>query len=146
MALPKNPPTRLKRSEFEVNRYFVMIEPGVTLDDVMTGDYWMHVRKVLRVNDVIEAVAGDGSFDAELRILSINQNSGAMTFRVLRNTVGKAGPIAKSVAEDRFELKHAGFAKYRITERKTGTVVVDGVDKATAESEKARLEAERVAA
>lgn len=143
MALPKNLPVRLELADFGRNRYFEMTAPGVTLEDVMSGDYWVHVRKALRVNDILETVAADGAFDAELRILSVNQASGAMVFRVLRNIKGAVGAVAKSSGADRFTIKHDKFGKYQIIERKTGRVVVDGLDKASTEAEKARLEEER---
>ena len=139
-------PVRLKRAEFERNVYVEVVPPGVTLEDVMQGDYWVHVRKSIRVNDIIEVMAADGAFDAEIRVLSINQLSGAMTFRVLRSFVGKPGAIAKPQSGERFEVKHDKFGRYKIFERKTGAVVADGLDKAGAEAERLRLEDERQAA
>jgi len=146
MTLPKQLPVRLTFADYGRNRYFEVIPPGVTLDEVMTGDYWVHVRKRLRVNDVMEVVAADGSFDADLRILSINQASGDIRFRVLRNVAGTPADAAKPVPAERYEAKHKRLGQWHIIEKATGAVVVDGLSKDEAVAEKARLEDVRKAA
>ena len=146
MTMPKTLPIRLKRAEFERNVYFEVVPPGTTIEDVMSGDFWVHVRKTIRVNDVIEAVAADGSFDADLRVVSINLASGAMAFRVLRNVTGKPSAVVKPQGAERFKVQHVRFGQYAILELKTGAKVADGLDKEAAVAEKARLEAERQAA
>jgi len=146
MNTAKNLPLRLKRTEFESNSYFEVIAPGVTLEEVMSGDFWVHVRNNFRVHDVIVAVAADGAFDAELRITSLNKVSGDIRFRLLSNVKGQAGAVVKSQPAERFEIKHRGAGRFAIVERKTGDIAADGLDKDTAAAEKAKMEAERQAA
>lgn len=138
-------PLKLERAEFRRTCYFHMAVQGVPLAEVMKGDYWVHVRNRFQPNDLIEVVAEDGAYDAVIRILSINTKSGAMTFRVLSNVVGKAMPVAR-VTTDRFEIKDRKFGNWSIYEIQTGTEVVKGLSKDEAVAEKARLEGERKAA
>lgn len=73
----------LNRADFRPNAYVEVVPTGLLLEDICTSGYWSAVRPLLRPMDIIEAIAADGSFDAQIRITEISA-TGAMTFRVLR--------------------------------------------------------------
>ena len=144
--MPTNQPNNLRRSELVYNRYTEVIAPGETLEMAMNADKWINVRRTLRVHDVIEIIASDGAFEADLRVVSVNQLSGAIKFRVIRKTEGKASAPEPANAADRYVVQHAGFGKWRVTELATGNVVADGLDKEGAETARLEAEASRKAA
>ena len=77
------PVNGLSRSaEFVRTIHFAPIPAGVTLDMVLKPPFWAHHVNRLQVNDVIEAVSEDGSFDAELRVVA--KAPGFARVRVLR--------------------------------------------------------------
>lgn len=65
-------PSRLGRAEHERGDYFHQPAPGVSLDQVLDPNYWVHLAERLRVNDLIEVVAPDHSFDLDLRVVAID--------------------------------------------------------------------------
>lgn len=145
--MPTFQPIRLNREETMHTRYFVVVPEGVPLADVMTGDFFVNVRNSLRPHDMISAVAADGSFDAEFRVVSINRISGVIKFRLLRNAVIDAEKVqASDDIEDRYDVKHAGHGSYSVIEKATGNKVIEGLDKESAHAEKTRLETMRRAA
>lgn len=135
MTVRSPAPHKVLRADFERSRYFTVVPVGVALSEVMSSAFWVHVWKQFRANDVIEAVAADGSFDAEFRILSIKAD-GTMTFRLLRETAAPAVKVASGAKRDvRFETKHYGHGKYRVLDTLSGDVKADGLDKVAAEAE-----------
>ena len=141
-----NQPYNLRRTELIYNRYTEISAPGETLESVMNADKWINVRKQFRINDVIEVIAADGSFEADIRVIAINQMSGAIKFRVIRHVAGEPVKAGSAMTTDRYEIKHAGFGRWRVHERETGAVVADGLDKEGAEAAKAEAELSRKAA
>jgi hypothetical protein len=135
-----NQPHNLRRSELVYNRYSEILAPGETLEDAINADKWVNVRRMLRVHDVIEVIASDGAFEAELRVTMINQLTGAIKFRVISHLVATPSKQESVPAGDRYEVKHAGHGKWRVQEKETGLIAADGLDKEGAEQ--ARLEAE----
>ena len=135
-----NLPIRLKACEEVHGRYFEVIPPGFSFAEVMTGDFWVHVRRRLKLYDVIEVVAADGSFDCDIRVVSLNQLTGIVWFKVLREVHGGAVAVPSHV-DDRYAVKHQHFGKYAVIERTTGIVIAEGIDKLGAEEAKREAEA-----
>lgn len=151
MARKSPAPTNLLRAEYVRSVYAVIVPEGVTLDEVKKPDFWVHVRTQMRANDIIEAQAADGSFDAAFRVMSISAVTGMMTFRMLWEAPVTAVPLSvvkpsSPAGEARYEVRHKGHGKYIVIETFTGNIVSDGLSKEDAEHEKAILETQRNAA
>ena len=131
-------PLRLKRAEFAYTRYFELVPAGVPHEEVASTSFWAHVMPVLRVLDIVEAVAEDGAWEADLRL--VRKSPGRLEWRVLRHFSG--APVEQD-RPARFELKWGGPAlKWTIRDRRDGKVVAEGFNKPGAEQEMARLEVE----
>jgi hypothetical protein len=142
----KTSPTRLRRAEEVRSVYFEVVPDGMTLADAMSADFWQHVRKALRLYDVFEVVAADGSFDASFRLTYINNMTGEMRFRLLVLVEGD-GTAQAYVPKggDRFVVTHKGFGRYAVIEKATGTLVADGLTKEIAVETASKAEAARKA-
>ena len=136
-------PIRLHPAPFSYTRYFVPVAPGVTLEDVLASEFWVHVAKALRVHDVAEIVALDGSFEADLRLVAKGTSLKWRIIREYRAEVAEA--IEQPAAAARFETKHVGKGVYNVVDKLTGSPVSEGHDKAGAEEVRVKLEAERQA-
>jgi len=126
MALP----LRLKRAEYEFTRYVEIVPAGTPLEAAMASHYWVHVHRGLRIYDEIVLIAADGSFDATVRVVAIDDRAGTIRFRVL-NFVGAEGrpTSGAAVKESLVELKHRGHGKWAAIDRASGKVLVEGVSK-----------------
>ncbi|MDE2440030.1 MAG: hypothetical protein KGP14_03320 [Betaproteobacteria bacterium] len=144
--MPTHQPIRLKRVEVEYNRYFDVVPPGITLEEVMTTDYWVNVRRQIRLHDVLEVVAADGAFDAEFRVTMIDHIRGLMTFRLLRETKGPKIAASLPSQADRYAVKHRGHGNWAVVEIATGSVVSEGMSREAAEATRIEAEAGRKAA
>jgi hypothetical protein len=62
-------PHRNIRLSHEMRRvYYAVIPKGLTVSDILIPSLWQQVAPDLRVSDLIEVVAEDGSFDGLLRV------------------------------------------------------------------------------
>jgi len=140
-------PTRLWRAEQVFNSYVEKPAPGVTAEQAMSAEYWVHVRKQLRLFDTFRFIAQDGSYDVLATIVMISPET--IKWRTLidwRAPEGKAEPPRIDLGAP-FLVKPAGRAGgFRVHERATGQVVAEGLDKVSAEAECARLNQARKAA
>lgn len=75
-------PNRLQRSEHYYANYAVVLPHGHSFDDALSPDYWSHVGSRLRQHDVIRVIPEDGSYFAELLVLSAG--SGFAKVKALR--------------------------------------------------------------
>lgn len=157
-------PTKLARSEYAITTYFLSVLPGVTPADIVNPDFWQHVSSVrgarlqrdrLQVNDKIEVVAQDGSFEAELRVMAVDVRGLWAQVRVLRLTEGMGVPVpgaepaeAPLVGEfdpDGYRVEFAGPHKFRIV-RGNDVLETHLPTKAAAYAKLAEIKAEKVAA
>lgn len=136
-------PIRLKPADYERTRYFVTVEPGIPFSAVLTTGFWAHVHKTLKPFDVIEVVALDGSFDADIRLISYTPTQ--LKWRVLRETHGEAGSVEVET-ESAFKVSHKGRGQWGVQDRRSGEWLAEGLSKEDAEATKASLDAERQAA
>lgn len=128
-------PTRLSLESFLCNRYVEIADPGVALEDVMSFGYWAHVHPQLRIHDLIEIIAADGSFEADLRV--IRKGPGFLQFRLIREW----RPEIVEAKAGRFEAVWSGPAqRWCVRSVDSGEKIMTGLDKAAALSECTRLE------
>ena len=144
-SLNQRLPIRLKRAEFESQHYVEIIPAGIPFSEVMSTQFWSHVETRLRVYDIVEVIAEDGSFDADMRL--VRKAPGRLEWRVLRNVSGApVEGVVKPGKPARHELKWGGpRAKWTVKDKRTGKTLVEGYDKAEAQAELERLEAEAAA-
>lgn len=132
-------PTRLWPKGQKWAEYNEIVEPGFPLSVVMSRDYWIHVHQTLRPFDVITVVAADGSFDADIRL--VLKTSTEMKFRLIRGgETEQRAPISRDETRERFTVTHRGRGSYGVQEKTTGHFVAEGLDRESADAEKARLE------
>lgn len=65
---------KVKPAEFLRNIYAATPEAGTKLEDILQPDFWVHVAKTLHISDRIEVIPEDGSFYAELFVVSVASN------------------------------------------------------------------------
>ena len=76
------------RSDFVRQDWFVTIDPGVTIDDILDPQFWVHQR-LLKKHDLIELVAADGSLDVLMRVAELHGNLPIL--RILRVFTAETG-------------------------------------------------------
>lgn len=64
-------PNTLMPVEFKRRQLFIIAPHGTTLDDVKHPEWLMHHVKALAVNDLLEIVAEDGTFDVLARVMTL---------------------------------------------------------------------------
>lgn len=69
MAAYKLSPAKLQPAEHYRTRYAAIVDDGTTADDLQRPEFWCHVANKLRQMDVIEVLAEDSSYFAELLVL-----------------------------------------------------------------------------
>ena len=145
MALRPPSCTQLMRAAFYSNHY--QVHADCSLKQVMCDDYWMHEWKKIKANDVITAIANDGSYDVDFRVTSIipnGNNTPRFTFKLIReapaSAVAQVTPAPPRGSSDRYEVKKGWAGKWRVIDQMTGTVMCDGVAKDVAEAEKLKLD------
>jgi hypothetical protein len=126
-VMPASMPYRLKVAEQERTAYFWTATPGTVVEDILTRDYWQHVENQLRINDVIDVVAADGSFDVTIRL--VRKAPGFLGWRVIRDWQSQA----VETNDGKFSAKWLGpAAKWCVVESASGKKLADGLDKAAA--------------
>lgn len=114
-------PARIGREEeadYKRRVYFLLAPPGVTPDHVVDPDYWVHWAQRLRINDRIEIVAADGSFDMDVRVVALDPRGLWARVRALRLSEGKlASPQSGSTVfpdPDGYLVEWGGEHRWRI--------------------------------
>jgi len=146
-------PDRLNtfRAESQRTEYFVTVPRGITPEEVLHPDTFIHCRKRLRVYDTFECVAEDGSYELAFRVVSVNKVTGDIKLRLLslwRPPEGQQAEPVRTTSKARFEARwNAGSRKHEIYERATGVSVAEGFGSLEeAQAEAVRLETARQAA
>ncbi|MFT4079309.1 hypothetical protein [Rhodomicrobium sp.] len=80
-VLPVGAVSLSHRVEYVRDNFMVTIPPGFTVEDLLDPEFWRN-QTCFKANDRIEAVAADGSFDCDLRIISAGP--GFVMTRLLR--------------------------------------------------------------
>ena len=137
----RNACRRLQRTDYVVNNYTELVAAGITLEDVMSFAYWVNEAGSFRLNDIVNVIAQDGSFEARLRVIRLAP--GFIEFRILNEW----RPTLQDSGSGRFELGWAGpKGKWFVREVATGKKLAEGLEKPAAIAELARLDAAREAA
>lgn len=135
-------PSTIERQTVRINHWFLETMPGITADHVVSPDFWVHVARRVRVNDRIEVVAKDGSFDLDLRVVAIDPRGFWVQVRPLR--VFNGHPIVIERGDpDGYKIEHDPVHKWRIIDR-AGNVVDKGLaDERHAIARLAKIKAEK---
>lgn len=89
-------PTKLRNSaEYARSIWHIVVDPGVTIDDVQVPGFWAHHTDKIRVNDLIDII-GEG-FDLQLR--ATGKGIGYVETRLLRKWTDDAAVVAKPAAD-----------------------------------------------
>lgn len=113
-------PMRIGREEeadYKRRVYFLSAPPGTTPEHVVDPDYWVHWAHRLQINDRVEIVAVDGSFDMEVRVTAIDPRRLWAHVRPLRVAEGKfAVPEASGQYPDNdgYTVEWGGPHRWRI--------------------------------
>lgn len=79
---PKEAPAiyeyQMRLTESVVLDYFITVDPEVTRADLLRSDFWMHVANSFKPFTKLRVAAEDGSFYAELMVLSAGRNWAAV--------------------------------------------------------------------
>jgi hypothetical protein len=126
-------PTRIIRAEVARALRFLSVPPGTTKEMVLEADFWVHLGQTLKVDDRIEVVAQDGSFDLDLRVIAVDPRGFWAQMRLLREwpAKGEARPKAEVAAKtwpdaEGYRVEWGGpVHKWRIIDR-AGQVVAKG--------------------
>lgn len=115
-------PTNIRRTETDITHWFHEATRGVTAEMAQHPDYWANVARKFKVNDRIEVVAQDGTFDLDLRVVAVDARYLWAQVRALRVFETKE-PVERDDADpDGYRIEFAGAHKFRIIDR-IGNVV-----------------------
>lgn len=104
-------PNTFQLAEHKRNLWTVEIPAGVPIGRVVEPDFWVHLTKMLKPNDKIEARAQDGAWYAELLVDKIEPQA-VRVWKVLysdRSATAKSGAVA-----DDFKVEFGGAHKWRV--------------------------------
>lgn len=136
-------PTRLWPKGQRWAEYNEIVPAGVSLKAVMTLAYWGDRARQFRPFDVVNCMAEDGSFDAQIRFLS--RTSDAISFRVIHLAECADGDaIQRESLAQRFVVVRTNdvcsvFDNFR------RAILATGLDERSAEAERQRIIAREAA-
>ena len=94
--------SRFKQAEFARNIWRIVPEHGTSTDDIIAPLYWSHVAAHLKPFDKIEVLAEDGSFYAELLVITVGH--GAV----------RVAPLFLRVLDGTFDEQVSDFGEYEV--------------------------------
>jgi hypothetical protein len=147
-------PTKIARAEVARTLRFLPVLPGTTREMVLEADFWVHLGSVLKVDDRIEVVAQDGSFDLDLRVVAVDPRGFWAQTRVLREWPPKGEAQPKAEAQPKTWPDSEGYRvewggqthKWRIIDRAGQIVGKQAASEADAIAMLDRLKREKRAA
>jgi hypothetical protein len=111
---------RVKSAEYVRNIFSATPEIGTTFEDILKPEYWAHVAASFHPTDRIEVLAEDGSWFAELFIVSCGKNwAKVCTMRFVE--------LSESVAEtpeDAYRVIWRGAVHKHSVVRKSDSAVI----------------------
>lgn len=117
-------PTALVETEFCRKSYRVIAAPTVNVEDLTRPAFWGHVAMRLRAGDLIEVLAEDNSFYAEVLVRSARRLDA--TVSILRFVKLEKPELDASII-DGYEIKFRG-ARAKFTVLRGKDVLKDGFD------------------
>lgn len=94
--MKKLPSSRFKLADYKRNEFRVSPEHGTTLEDIQKPEFWSHVAAHLAPFDTIEVIPEDGSFYAELLVITSGKQFA--TVKLLRQVDLGAQPAKEKPA------------------------------------------------
>jgi hypothetical protein len=76
-------PARIVRAEVARTTWFLPVVRGTTREMVLEPDFWVHLGGKLKVDDRVEVVAQDGTFELDLRVASVDARGFWVQMRLL---------------------------------------------------------------
>lgn len=123
MAAYKLSPAKLQPAEHYRTRYAAVVDDGTTVEDLQRPEFWCHVAGKLRQMDVIEVLAEDGSYFAELMVLK----SGTGFAKVLLLRQVALEDTAQDDDESPVVAQWKGpHRKYSVIRKADGVILKDG--------------------
>lgn len=114
---------QIKPAEFIRTVHAARPEPGTTLNDMLSPDYWAHVAKTLKAGDRIEVRPPEGEWFAELYVRSTSDT--AVNVVVLQKfefgTETKSAPVEA-------EVKFRGDKKWSVIRKGDKSVLIEGLE------------------
>ncbi len=151
-------PKKTERAEHAYTQYLVRAAPGVQPGHLIDPDFWVHLAHKLALNDRLEVMAADGSFEAELRVVAIDPRRLWAKTRMIRycGAEGVDWPSALPFTSedipadeqfpDGYKIKFRGRAKFAIEDR-IGNIVEEQIpSKALALAKLAEIRRQKEAA
>lgn len=132
--MKKLPSSRFKLADYKRNEFRVSPEHGTTLEDIQKPEFWSHVAAHLAPFDTIEVIPEDGSFYAELLVITSGKQFA--TLKLLRH-VELDGNSAKAAKDDTpalhpdYRVEWAGVGEKHRVVRADGEVMEKGFQKKT---------------
>jgi len=118
---------RVRLAEFMRNVHAVTVPSGVTVEDIQQGSYWVNTSRALKVTDRIEVINEDGSFFAELMVVSVVMSM--VRVKLLRSVDLTDVEDIPTGDESELEVKYRGqIAKHTVQNKKTKKIIKEGFD------------------
>ena len=122
--------SRMELAEQARNVYAVVVETGTPYEEILKPQFWAHVASKLKTRDRIEVESEEGDYFAELRVTY----SGNNTVRVRELYFVKYEQDDMQEEQSDFSIKWSGpIARWRITRKSDGAVLVEGKEVETRE-------------
>lgn len=115
-------------AEYKRVQWFCHAAEGVTPDDILKPEYWAHVAQKLNINtgfDRIEVLANDGSWMAELLVLTTGRTAAKVKMLALHDLDGAYADMSN--ANKTHDIKHRGPRKWSIVRLSDGAVVKENI-------------------
>lgn len=85
------------------NSWFVVVDPGTTVEQVMQDEFWVHVQLRLHRFDRIEVVSADKSLYADILVLS--EQGKALALKLIHKVVDEASAEAIDVEDGKYRIE-----------------------------------------
>lgn len=120
--MPRINDSRLKLAEYTRSVHQAVPEAGVSLDDMLATDYWVHVARRLKPMDKIEVCAEDGAYYADLMVVDCGRTWAKVA---VLNRV-ELSPAPKVATDAAYKVEWAGpHARFRVVRVVDGEVMQD---------------------
>lgn len=116
--------SQLHSAEFARTVFAAVVPPEDSLDVILEPEYWMHVARKLRKNDRVEVNTRDGSYFAELMVVSTGLTWVRMA--VLRHIDLTKLKVKGKPKDDLYAKFGSEATQFRVLSRKSKTVIKDG--------------------
>lgn len=138
------PVMRASGAEYSRRSFHIVAPVGITVADLMRPAFWAHHGNKVSPGDVIDVIADDGSFDAQLRVVTVSPTKTDVTMRMLRLWQPEASNLV--LADDApLEVNHTPKTGWRVIRKADRVELVRGIPQ-KADAIKWALDTLRVAA